>query len=128
HELINKFGSFSAVLDAKEKDLLTVKGIGNKTASFLCNLKEFFFLYKQKDAKSMPIIRNTKDAVNIISELLELKPQEEMYAILIDGLNNVKKIEKISSGTSNATSVNIRKITEVVFSSGTHNVIICHNH
>lgn len=128
HELINKFGSFSAVLDAKTSDLMKVKGVGNKTAHFLSSLKEFFFVYKQKGKEAKPVIKSTNDAVVIIKDLLEHKPQEEMYAIVIDGLNNVKKIEQISIGTSNATAVSIRKITELVFSSGTHNVIICHNH
>ena len=43
HSLIEKFGSFKNVLDAKPEALLLVKGIGVKTAHFLSTIKQFFY-------------------------------------------------------------------------------------
>lgn len=128
HALINKFGSFSGVLDASKEDLMTVKGVGEKTAYFLSGLKDFFFLYKENKLDAKQTIKNTKDAVDFISHVLTDKLHEEMYVICIDGLNNVKKCELINKGNSNSVSINIRKITEIVLSSNTHNIILCHNH
>lgn len=128
HLLINKFGSFSEVLDAKKHELLTVKGVGENTACFLSSFKDFFFLYKENKQEQKTAIKNTKEAVAFVSATLNDKLQEELYVLCIDGLNLVKRFEQVSKGTSNATNVNIRKITEVVISSNTHNVIVCHNH
>ena len=41
HELINKFGSFYAVLEADEEDLVNVEGMGQASAHFL---QLFWFL------------------------------------------------------------------------------------
>lgn len=128
HNLINKFGSFSGVLDAKITDLLTVKGVGEKTAHFLSTIKEFFFLYKETRSKGKGIIKTTLDAVEFIKEHLQDKPHEEIYVICLDGFNNIKNFQKISQGVSNATNLNIRKVTEAVFATNCHNIIICHNH
>ncbi|MBQ7858523.1 MAG: hypothetical protein IJ347_00090 [Faecalibacterium sp.] len=35
HALLNRFGSFAAVLEAAEEELLTVEGVGPSTARFL---------------------------------------------------------------------------------------------
>ena len=128
HNLINQFGSFSAVLDASKTDLLKVKGIGEKTAQFLSTFKEFFYLYESKRNQNLSTVKNTKEAVSYISGVFKNKTIEEMYVLCIDGVNNIKKFEQVSKGVSNATSVNIRKITEIILSSNTHNVIVCHNH
>lgn len=128
HHLINKFGSFSGVLDAKKSDLLTVKGIGEKTAHFLSTFKEFFFLYKENRSKGKGVIKTTLDAVEFVKEHLLDKLHEEIYVICLDGFNNVKNFQKISQGISNATNLSIRKVTEVVFASNSHNIIVCHNH
>ncbi len=127
HALINKFGSFSNVLDAKKEELESFAGIGEKTAYFLSSMKDFFFLY-QENKRNVTQIKNTNDAVKFVSATLRNKLTEELYAVCIDGLNTVKRFALISKGTTNGTSVNIRLITEAVLSSNTHNVIICHNH
>ncbi len=128
HNLINKFGSFSNVLDAKQEDLLEVKGIGNKTAYFLASFKDFFHLYKEKSNKHSKVIKNTAAAVEFIKPLLEDKLTEEIYVICLDGFNNIKKFERLAQGVSNAVNLLIRNVTEFVFKSNCHNVLVCHNH
>lgn len=39
HELINKFGSVMNVLDAKPEDLVTVEGVGEKSAEYIGSIK-----------------------------------------------------------------------------------------
>lgn len=128
HKLIKEFGSFSGVLDAKLEDLMKVKGIGEKTANFLVSIKHFFFAYNKNKNGSNSVILNTAQAVEFIKPFLESKPYEEFYVVCIDNLNKVKLCEFISSGAVNKTSVDVRKIMEVVFKSGVGNVIVCHNH
>lgn len=128
HTLINKFGSFSAVLDAKKESLMLVRGVGEKTAHFLSTFKEFFFLYKKNKQDVKTFIKNTQDAVAFVGQVLNDKLNEELYIVCIDGMNSVKRFEQISKGSGNQTNANIRKITEIVLESNTHNIIICHNH
>lgn len=128
HMLINKFGSFSEVLETSESELVKVDGIGEVTAHFLATFKDFFAFYQQKRVVENDKIINTSQAVKFISHYLQHKLTEEMYVVCIDGMNKVKKVELISKGETNETSADIRKITETIFKNKTHNVIICHNH
>ena len=41
HRLINKFGSLTGVLEADEKDIVTVEGMGEVSAHFLANIIPF---------------------------------------------------------------------------------------
>lgn len=48
HRLINKFGSVRGVLDAPIEELMTVKGVGEKTALFLKVAAEFILRYTNR--------------------------------------------------------------------------------
>lgn len=128
HRLIKTFGSFSQVLDAEQAELVKVKGVGETTANFLHTYKEFFSIYQQQKVGQKAKITNTKEATEVARQYLSHKLNEELYLICLDGGSAIKRIEKVSEGTSNATSVNIRKIVEMVFATNTHNVILAHNH
>lgn len=128
HDLMNEFGSFSAVLDAKPEDLIKVKGVGSKTADFISEIKEFFYLYKKSKLNKIIKINNTRDVFFFVSELIGDKPYEEILLVVVDGNNYVKHYETISKGVSNATSLNLRNLLQIVFKHNASNVIIAHNH
>ena len=46
HRLINKFGSFSAVLEADKDELKMVEGMGEASAHFISNLLQIFHYYE----------------------------------------------------------------------------------
>lgn len=128
HDLINKFGSFAQVLQANEEDLLKVEGVGEYAASFITFIKEFFSYYKLSKLNKKVSIKNTAQAVEYCGELLSDKTEEEFYAVFLNNNGSVIHYEKISSGTVNASQVNIKKITECAFKFNSANVILCHNH
>lgn len=128
HRLIKKFGSFTGVLDASKEDLVQVDGVGNTTASFIASLKHFFYAYNAGKINSFSKITNVKEAVEYTEKLFKGKNIEEFYIICIDGANNVKVCENISTGSANKANVDIKKVVEIVYKSNATNVIIAHNH
>ena len=54
HALLDRFGSFAAVLDADYSQLVEVPGMGENSATFLTLLPEFFMLYGRDRLGSRP--------------------------------------------------------------------------
>lgn len=128
HRLINNFGSFKGVLDAKLEDLVKVEGVGNKTANFLVSLKHFFYAYNHGKIQDKTKITTSNDAAEYAKRHFAGKNVEECYVICLENNCKVKHCELISSGSSNKTDVNIRKVLEVGFKASCSNIIFMHNH
>ena len=54
HELLKSFGSIKRLFDADVNALMTVKGVGLSTASYLAVIGRFFQTYKAEEKGTMP--------------------------------------------------------------------------
>ncbi len=128
HALINKFGSFSAVLDADINSLKQVKGVGDVVAHFLAEYKQFALYYQRNRPNQTTYIRGFQTSKTFVLPLLSNVKKEELYLICIDGNNKVVSTRRLKSGTENQISVSIKEITDTLISLGITNFIIAHNH
>jgi DNA repair protein RadC len=128
HKLINKFGSFSGVLEADEDEIAQVDGMGAVSAHFLANLLKIYHYYEQdKVGQKVKIVR-PQEAVDYVKQFLNGKLVEELYVVCITPNNKVESIDKISEGTCNETSGNIRKINDKMNRAKVSNIVLAHNH
>jgi len=129
HNLINEFGSISAVFDAPPEMLLKVKGVTPNTATLITMTRELFNVYESNKIENSKIVLDDGDktAQYCVSKLLG-KTQEHLYALLLDNNLSLINCALISTGTPNSSSVDIRKIVEQVVASNATAVIMCHNH
>lgn len=129
HELINTFGSFYAVFDAPEKELLKVKGM-TKSAVFLIkmipSLSSFYIQDKTKDNNIF--ITSSESAYEFLAPKYIGKTNEVAMAILMNNSGKVLACETISDGTVNAAEINTRKIIELCIKYNATQVILSHNH
>lgn len=128
HELINKFGSFSNVLDADVKSLKQVKGVGEVVANFLAGYKSFYFYYQKHRAKTVNVVRDFNSAKRLILPYLSNIPTEEIYIVGLDGNNKVNFMRRVSVGSENQALLNIRDVTDLLLTHGITNFVIAHNH
>lgn len=129
HDLLNTFGSLSAVFDARVGDLMKVKGIGKNTAVLIKMIPQLFRRYETDKLKTGNIMLNSAELVaKYASKLFKGLTEENLYAIFLDTSCNLLDTVKISSGTKNTTAVNMRKIAESAFSVNATNLILVHNH
>lgn len=128
HALIDKFGNLANVLEAGETSLAKVKGVGKVTASFLTTLPHIFNRYERERVQKTAILFKPKETYEYIRKLFAGKTVEELYLISLSPKNYVIGVDKISSGTTNESSIAMRTITEIVSKSKAYNFIIAHNH
>lgn len=129
HRLLDRFGSFSQVLEAEIEDLVKVKGIGENTAVFLKLLPAAGRYYQVERARM-----NDKPLLTIEACGEYLKPHfsgrcnEMVYLLCLDAKGKVICCRLVGEGGINSTGVPIRKIVEIALSVKATSVVLAHNH
>lgn len=127
HILLSRFGSFNGILSADKEELISVEGVGEKTATMFKLMNEL----GNRPAKSRAD-RTLYDSEEKIGTLLikkyRDKKKEECHIILFDGKHRMVGFKKLSEGTVNATQVFIRTAVEYAYKNKAVSVVISHNH
>ena len=128
HRLLESFGSFAGVLEADERDLIKVEGIGPETALFLKSIPEFSNYYRLNRWSSGSILLTSSDAgfycMDLIGELLH----EVFYVICLDKNRKILASIKLSEGSLESVRVDLRQLTFEVLKYPTKSIILTHNH
>lgn len=128
HNLIDTFGSFSAVLDADYDDLIKVDGVKEQTAAFIKFIPAVLQYYlEEKTAKKKTIENMAELASILIVKYLNITVETCMLTCLNDK-NQILSIQVLSEGTSIATEITPRKVVEVAIRTGATQVVLSHNH
>lgn len=128
HELINKFGSFSAVLDASPRELMQVKGIGERSAMFLkmiMPVARFYNSSKQGEAKEY----DSFDALHRdIADLYSGYTNEVCSIVSLD--NSFKRLgfDIICEGDLGKVGISVRDVVEIILKRKATAVVLVHNH
>lgn len=128
HQLLDHYGSFSAVLNADYKDLLHIPGVGPNTATLLALMPEFFRRYQLDAFGERPCIHNRRDLAEYVQGLFTGKNYEAMYMICMDIQHNVRGTVMINSGTLGEVAVYPRNVVEMALRYQSKFVALAHNH
>ena len=129
HNLLNEFGSISAVFDAPYDMLLKVRGITDNTATLISMTRELFKVYESDKIEKSKVSLDSAEKTSqyCVSRFLG-QTEEQLYALLLDNNLSLINCVLISKGSPNTSSVDIRKIFEQVVASNATGVMITHNH
>lgn len=129
HQLIDQFGSLSGVFHATYDQLLSVKGVGENTAT----------LIKLAPAIGGRYLKERTDLTNLYQnawqfrELLEPEffgaRNEIVYLVCLDGKHKlIARPYKIGEGVADAASITTRKVMETALGCNASVVVLAHNH
>lgn len=128
HELINKFGSISNVLNASLEDLKSVNMIGESAAislKFFNSLNIYLHMQSSDDdinfyniPKLKAFIKDTFYGANF----------EQFKIYFTDNSYKIKSYTDINKGSSNSVELNLREITKAILNSGSNYFFVAHNH
>lgn len=129
HDLINEFGSLSAVFDARYEDLCKVKGISEYSASLIKLLPAMARRYEQDKVSAEEVIYDSPEKIaEYMSGLYFGINHEEMYMLCLDSACRLLKCIKLGSGEIDEVTVSYRNIAKQALSTNAANVILVHNH
>lgn len=129
HALLKHFGSFSRVIEATEKELLAVKGVGNKSAQLLASYLPVFRFYHQQCIHADKQTFDSSDKILHFYQNLALGKQvEHAYAMFLNQSKRLIKNVLFSKGTYNQTVIFADQVVKEAITHNARYVIVAHNH
>ncbi|MDR0197564.1 MAG: hypothetical protein LBI36_05020 [Oscillospiraceae bacterium] len=129
HELMERFGSLTGVLNAGYGELTQVKGVGANAASLICFSRMLAEIYlTRKTEGELTELFNSERLKSYCSALFASARDEEIYCVyLTDDLKLISS-EKVCSGTIGGVNIPVRKIARAIFANNCGRLVIAHNH
>ena len=128
HELLDTFGSLKGVLEARPEQLMTVKGVGEETATLISMMIPMFRRYQACLREELSCIRGKEEAKNYCISLLAGRRTERFYVLCLSANMRVLGQRMISVGSLTEVSAYPRQVVETALNYNAHAVILCHNH
>ncbi|MEG1932931.1 MAG: DNA repair protein RadC [Pygmaiobacter sp.] len=128
HALLERFDTFSGVLDAPYDMLLEVPGIGPASASLLKLVQAITGFYMNDRVDSCKIINSTQSAGRYFVPRFIGKRNEEVHVLLLDDKNKILRCTKLFEGTVNMAPITVKKVISEVVATNATGVILAHNH
>ena len=128
HELMDRFGSFSGVLEASVTELKSVKGM---TDSAACLLTIFLPVYKRyvSDLRKKKLqFKNPKEIADYLRPLYLDTNNERIYALCFDLQDRLIACRVVNDGDIDSSTFDIRKLATIVLEVRAKKVILSHNH
>lgn len=127
HELINRFGSLTAVFDAPVKSLCEVKNISENSAVLLKLIPQLLRYYQVTPDKSLSM-DNMDFVKKYFSSLYIGVKNEEFKVCCLDNNLQIISCNTMSVGSSNEVTVTARMVAKAAFDANSQHIIISHNH
>lgn len=128
HRLLNRFGSFSAVLDATPAELEKIEGMGATSAfqlSIFPRVAEYYF-------KDKRVIKKRFETIDEIGKYVTTKfinnDIEKFYVFCLDAKGSLISETLLQTGSVNCASVDTTRIAQIVFRDNTSKFVVAHNH
>lgn len=129
HRLIDRFGSLSGVFEADPQALMTVEGVGEKTAALLHLVPEAARRYLM-DKTEPGIILTTSDAVGkyFLPRFMNCR-DERVYMACLDAKLKVIHCREIGvAGSTVSARFDVRTVVQTALLQNASAVVLAHNH
>ena len=128
HELMNRFGSLSQVLDARPEELAKVDGMGDAAATFLSLITSVGRYYLVNRTMLETILPTLDKCGQYLVPFFHGRRNEMVYILCLDAKCKVLCCKEMGEGSVNSAGVPIRRIVETALGVNATSVILAHNH
>lgn len=128
HRLLDRFGSYSNVLNAPYEELKKVYGVSDYVATYLKLQGEAVRYYLTNRKIDGTVVRTSADYGELLCTYFEGRPNEMVFLLCLDAKCKVICCREIAEGSVNIAGVSIRKIVDAALSSNATSVVLAHNH
>lgn len=127
-ELLARFGSFSAILDATPEQLSEVKGIGENSVGVIRLIKDSSIKYLRERSKGKNVLSSPEALIDYCRMAMVGLKDEEFRVIYLSSKNEVIEDEALFKGAVDQTAVYPRKVIERALYHNATALIFVHNH
>ena len=128
HQLLDRFGGFSQVLEASPEELAQVPGLGPSSARFLHSLLQVARYYQVEKRRQTRQLKTQEEAIQFVEPLFLGETEEVLYAVILDDKSGILRCEQLSRGMANSVEMSASRLARAVLLAGGTSVILAHNH
>jgi DNA repair protein RadC len=126
--LINRFGSFAAVLAAPQKELLDTRGLGTHSVAALKLVQASSLRLAKAEVMEMPVLNKWDRLIDYLTAALAREKIEQFRVLFLDTRNRLIADEAQARGTVNHTPVYPREVVKRALELHATALILVHNH
>ncbi len=129
HDLIDRFGSFNAVLEADYESLMEVKGITAHSASLIKLFLETIKYYERGEKPVARTFYNTNEIGHYLAGVFTGFVNEQLYIMYLDNKNRVIYCANSFGGPSSSTAYTLtNSIVDDATARHASGIVLAHNH
>jgi DNA repair protein RadC len=126
--LINRFGSFAAVLAAPQGELMATRGLGEHSVAALKLVQASALRLARAEAMEQPVLNNWDRLLSYLNAAISREKIEQFRILFLDSKNRLIADEAQAKGTVNHTPVYPREVIKRALDLHATALILVHNH
>lgn len=128
HKLLERFGSFSNIIDADVTDLQTVEGINTRSAKKINLLGQVIDFYTLSKLNKNINLQNTGKFLDLLEELLRVQSTENLFLFAINSNFRLTQKKRFDLKKVRDVGMNPLDLYSFVSSTKLSYLIVAHNH
>lgn len=128
HDLLNRFGSLSRVLEATPEELAEIPYVGDNVSTLFKLITAVSRYYQVSVAQREKILVTIEDCGRYLVPFFYGRQQETVFLLCLDAKCKVLACEKVGQGGVNSAGVSARHVVETALKFNATSVILAHNH
>jgi DNA repair protein RadC len=126
--LVERFGSFAAVLDQPRERLLEVKDVGPQTVTFLLAIRSAMARYFEQEVEQAETISSPEDVANFVRVHIGANQRECLMALCLNDANRLLHHVTVIEGTVDRAPFYPREILKAAILHNATGLIMVHRH
>lgn len=126
--LIEKFGSYAAVLSADIENLRAVSGLGDTAVAAIKSVQASALVLARAQAHEKPVMSNWQAVQHYLQGAMAGLVREQFRLLFLDRQNRLIADEVLSDGTVDHTPVYPREVVRRALENNATAIILVHNH
>ena len=128
HEILDHFGSFANVLEAKPSELMKVNGVSEHTAALIKLMLPVYRRYKERKYEAKVKLETLDQFAEYIAKEYIGEAREIVRIFLFNNKSELVGKEVIAKGDISSAVIDNRKIIETIIRYDAVGIILAHNH
>lgn len=128
HNLLDRFGSLSQVLEAEPEELRQVPGISDHSATLLALITQLCRYYQVDSAQKVEILDSLEACGAYLVPRFFGRTRETVFLLCLDAKCKVLCCKEMGEGSVNSANISIRRIVETALNVNATSVVLAHNH
>ena len=128
HRLLDRYGTFSNIIDANVNDLTRIQGINTESAKKIRHFGLLTQFYIQSKLQKKISLKNTKEFLNYLEDISALKRTENLFFFAIDNAFQLLEVKIFDLNNVRKVGIDPMELYDFISSTKLSHLIVAHNH